>query len=196
MKKLLLLALSCAFLSTASQAQIKFGVKAGLNLATITGDNELQNLKMNPNFYGGALVQIGLGKMFAVQPEVLYSGQGTKSNFESDDFKINLGYLNVPVLFRYNHPSGFFAATGPQMGFLLSAQQKAGSDHIDVKSSFKSTDFSWAFGVGYMLKPINLGVEARFNQGLSNIAANSDQNSGTGHNQVFQVGLVYMFGGL
>ncbi|MBS1597664.1 MAG: PorT family protein [Bacteroidetes bacterium] len=194
MKKLILLALTGALLST-TQAQIKFGVKAGVNLATLTGD--ISNAKMLTGFNAGGLVEVNLGKMFAVQPEVLYSSQGAKSSFEGQDFNMNLGYLNVPVLFKYKHPSGFFAATGPQIGFLLSAQEKAGSDHVDIKSSFKSTDFSWAFGVGYMLKPINVGVEARFNQGLSNIASNSDQQTtGTGHNQVIQVGLVYMFGGL
>jgi hypothetical protein len=194
MKKLVLLLLTGALLST-THAQIKFGLKAGLNLSTVTGA-DVDGAKIKTDFNGGALVQIPVGEMFAVQPEVVYSGQGTKSSFDGDDFKINLGYLNVPVLFQYHHPSGFFAATGPQVGFLLSAQEKAGSDHADIKSSFKSVDFSWAFGVGYILKPVNVGIEARFNQGLSNISANSGQEgSGTAHNQVIQIGLIYLFGG-
>lgn len=193
MKKLFLLALTAAVFTTTTQAQIKFGVKAGLNLATLTGD--IESAKIKTDFYGGALVQVPVGKMFAVQPEVVYSGQGAKSSFDGTDISYNLGYLNIPVLFRYNHPSGFFAATGPQIGFLLSGKGKMGSDHVDIKSSFKSTDFAWAFGIGYMIKPVNVGIEARFNQGLSNIAANSDQGSGTGHNQVIQIGLVYLFGG-
>ena len=192
MKKLFLLALTVALLSTlTTQAQIKFGVKAGLNLANLTGD-DVGDVKMNTNFYGGALVQVPVGKMFAVQPELIYSGQGAKSNIDGTDVKYNLGYLNVPVLFKYVHSSGFFAATGPQIGFLLSGKASDGSDHVDIKSSFKSTDFSWAFGLGYMIKPVNLGIEARFNQGLSNIAANSGVSA---HNQVIQIGLVYTFGG-
>jgi len=194
MKKLFLLALTAAAFTT-TQAQIKFGVKAGLNLANLTTSESGADFKTKTDFYGGALVQVAVGKMFAVQPEVVYSGQGAKSSFDGTDVSYNLGYLNIPVLFRYNHPSGFFAATGPQMGFLLSGKGKAGSDHVDIKSNFKSTDFSWAFGIGYMIKPVNVGIEARFNQGLSNIAANTDQGSGTGHNQVFQIGLVYVFGG-
>jgi Outer membrane protein beta-barrel domain len=130
--------------------------------------------------------------MFAVQPELVYSGQGAKATFEETDVKLNLGYLNVPVLFKYNHPSGFFIGTGPQIGFLLSGKEKVGSDHQDIKSSFKSTDFSWAIGLGYMFKPVNLGIEARFNQGLSNIASSSEAKI---HNQVIQIGLVYTFGG-
>ena len=187
MKKLVLLILTGALLST-MQAQIKFGVKAGLNLANLTGD--VTGAKIKTDFHAGGLVEIPVGKIFAVQPEVLYSGQGAKSTENGEDFKLNLGYLNVPVLFKYINPSGFFAVTGPQVGFLLNAQAKAGSDHQDVKSAFKSTDFSWAFGAGYLISSVNVGIEARFNQGLSNIAVN-----GSTKNQVIQIGVIYMFGG-
>ena len=138
MKKLIFSILAVTLFAT-SQAQIKFGVKAGLNLANLTGD--VTDSKMNTDFHGGGFVEVPVGKIFAVQPEILYSGQGAKSSEDGTDFKLNLGYLNVPVLFKYNNPSGFFAVTGPQIGFLLNAQAKAGSDHQDVKSSFKSTDF-------------------------------------------------------
>jgi len=195
MKKLVLLLLTGALLST-THAQIKFGLKAGLNLSNISG-SEVSGAKMKTDFNGGAFVQIPVGEMFAVQPEVVYSGQGTKSSFDGADFKINLGYVNVPVLFQYHHPSGFFAGTGTQVGFLLSAKEKAGSDHVDIKSQFKSVDFSWAFGVGYLFKPVNVGIEARFNQGISNVISSEGQqgSSATAHNQVIQIGLIYLFGG-
>jgi hypothetical protein len=192
MKKLIFSILAVTLFAT-SQAQIKFGVKAGLNLANLTGD--ATDSKIKTDFHGGGLVEIPVGKIFAVQPEILYSGQGAKSSEDGTDFKLNLGYLNIPVLFKYNNPSGFFAVTGPQIGFLLNAQAKAGSDHQDVKSAFNSTDFSWAFGVGYLIKSVNAGIEARFNQGLSNIAKNEQGSSVSIKNQVIQIGLVYVFGG-
>ncbi len=39
---------------------------------------------------------------------------GCQCNQRSD----NYSYINVPVLFKYQHSSGLFAETGPQIGFL------------------------------------------------------------------------------
>ena len=81
-----------------------------------------------------------------------------------------------------------------QIGFLLSAKASAGGTSVDVKSDFKSTDFSWAFGLGY-LTTANVGIDARYNLGLSNIENTSGTNStGTLKNTVIQIGVFYLFG--
>jgi len=65
-----------------------------------------------------------------------------------------MDYVNIPVLFKYNNPGGFFAETGPQLGFLISAKAKSGSVSFDAKSNYKSTDFSWAIGAGYLISSL------------------------------------------
>ncbi len=74
-----------------------------------------------------SLASIPLFSTCSLQPEVLYSGQGAKFSDSLVTGKLNYGYLNVPVLFKYQHASGLFAETGPQVGFLLSAKEKVGS---------------------------------------------------------------------
>ena len=163
----------------------QFGVKAGANFATLTGD-DTEDAKMRVAFYAGVLYNIMINEMFSFQPELVYSSQGAK--FEgSDDARIVLNYLNLTGLFRYNTQSGFWLGTGPQFGLLLSAKGKQGSASVDVKEFFKSTDIAWAFALGYQLQS-GLGFYARYNLGLGNI----DDTGGKLKNSVIQAGLRYM----
>jgi len=163
-------------------AQVQFGVKAGANFASITNADGGKTLV---SFNGGALAKIPVAEAFSVQPEAVFSGQGLK--FEGG--KTTLNYINVPVLATYTLPVGVFFQTGPQIGFLLSAKTKEdGGESVDIKSSLKSTDFSWALGAGY-LTSMNLGFNVRYNLGLTKLADGSDSK-----NSVFQVGVFYLFG--
>src|SRR6185295_9894263 len=192
MKKLVVLVLTAGAFFTAS-AQVQFGVKAGANFATLTGSG-VEGAKTKAGFHGGAFAHIPVVNSFFLQPELLYSGPGASGTSDGINFTVNQNYLNVPVLFKYRHSSGLFAETGPQIGFLLSANVKAGGMSQDVKSSYKSTDFSWAFGVGYKLSSLPAGIDARYNLGLTNIAA-QDASGYAVKNSVFQIGVFYMFGG-
>lgn len=191
MKNLVLLLVFASTL-TVSQAQVKFGGKAGLNLANFSGD-DADDSKSKIGFNIGAFAEIPVASSFAVKPELVFSTQGAKSDETtfSDDVKLNLNYLNVPILGKYNSTSGFFAETGPQIGFLLSAKAKAGDEDADVKDAFKSTDFSWAFGLGYEMLESGFGVNLRYNLGLGNIAEDDD---GSLKNSVFQLGIFKTFG--
>jgi hypothetical protein len=120
---------------------------------------------------------------------VVYSQQGAKGTESGTDFTQTADYINIPVLAKYSLPVGVFFETGPQIGFLMSAKVKAGGQSESDKDSFKSTDFSWAIGAGYVIPDVNLGVDVRYNLGLSKIA-----EGGTSKNGVFQVGVFYLFG--
>ncbi len=186
MKKTLFLCVSALLLMTATKAQTQFGVKAGANFATLTG-SDVSGAKMQVGANIGVLAHIPLTSMFSFNPEAVYSMQGAKFDGGHD----NLNYLNVPVLFQYNNPSGFLVETGPQVGFLMSAKEHIdGGGSTDIKSDVKSTDFAWAFGVGFKTMS-NIGFDARYNVGLSNIA----EGGGKIQNGVFQINVFYLFGG-
>ena len=86
---------------TASQAQVKFGVKAGLNLATLAGDDaDDANSKIGVNV--GGFAEIPVAETFAVKPELVFSTQGAKAETAGQDFKLNLSYINIPILGKYN----------------------------------------------------------------------------------------------
>ena len=71
----MLAAVSMLFVSEGAMAQkINFGAKAGLNLSTWNVDD----CEFKPGFHAGVYANIKINKMFAIQPEVLYSMEGVR----------------------------------------------------------------------------------------------------------------------
>ena len=167
---------------------VEFGIKAGLNISNVHVQNS-NNPDSKASFYAGGLAHIHITSQFAVQPEIMYSGQGYTQSIAGTDHKINLGYINIPVLAQLMFGEGFRLETGPQLGLLAGAHDKFNKVSVDVKDNYKGLDFAWVFGVGY-LTPAGFGVDARYNLGISNI---NDVNSTNVNNRVFAVGVFYQF---
>ena len=187
-----MLVLIAAATSMFATAQIQFGVKAGYNLANLTVSPGPSDASSKSDFSAGVMASIPLFSSCLFQAEIVYSGQGASFPDAYMPGKSNFDYLNVPVLFKYQHSSGLFAETGPQVGFLLSAKESSGGQSYDLKGNTQSTDFTWAFGIGYKL-PLGLGIDARYNLGLTNISKDNAGIGGTAKNSVFQFGLFYLF---
>lgn len=185
MKKLFLLIVSAASFM-AGQAQVKLGVKSGFNFANLTADADGD---MKLSFYAGGFANIPLASRFSVQPELVFSRQGAKFEDEGDDTKIRLNYLNIPVLAQYNDPSGFYAETGPQFGFLINAKVKEDGRVHTVNSSYKSFDLSWGIGAGFRFTD-KASAGIRWNFGMTDVT----DYGGTVRNSVLQLGIAYTFG--
>ena len=167
---------------------VEFGLKGGLNIANVHVQNT-SSPDSKLSFYAGGLAHIHLSKYFALQPELEYSGQGFKQPLNSTNYNYNLGYINVPVLAQLMAGHGFRLETGPQLGILAAAHQKANGVSVNIKDNYKPVDFSWVFGLGY-LTPSGLGIDARYNLGISNI---NDINSTNVNNRVLALGVFYQF---
>jgi opacity protein-like surface antigen len=187
MKKVILFA-AFAVVAFATQAQVKFGAKAGMNLANLSGD--ISDNKMKVGFNVGGLVNIPVSENLSVQPEILYSAEGTKFG-GSSTVDLNLGYVNIPVMLKYSS-TGFYGEVGPQLGILASAKYKSGSSSASAKDDINSTNFGVAFGAGYELSS-GLGFGARYSLGLSNIAKDAGGDKVKTSN--ISVGVHYIFGG-
>jgi len=184
MKKLCVACLALFSLSLARAQNASFGIKAGYNSSSVQ-ISDGADYDSKSGLHIGGLAHIHVSTHFAVQPEVVYSCQGG----ESGNAKLKLGYINVPVLAQYMVNDGFRLQTGPQFGFLVSAKQKVGDIEIDIDDTFNSVDISWAIGAGYLFSS-GVGIDARYNIGLSNISDDSDFEA---KNRVFQAGLFYQF---
>jgi hypothetical protein len=197
MKKLLCIPLLCICTMVAS-AQVQVGAKAGLNVADINATglapNSYITYSTKINFNAGFLVTIPLFKSFLLQPEISYSGQGASTVLSGESLTTSYNYLNFPVLFKYQQSSGFFAETGPQIGFLLGANEKGGyQGTVDLTNEIQPIDFSWAFGIGCKFKKPDIGFDVRYNLGLTNTEEGGTYVNGVAKNSVFQIGLFYMF---
>ena len=187
--KFYLVALATTLLvTTAVNAQdINIGVKGGLNVYNINNDNNSE-YDSKLGFHAGLIGHIHLTRQFAVQPELVYSVQGAKYTNGGIESKLNLGYINVPVLLQYMFDNGFRLQAGPQVGFMLNAKTEIGDVKTDVKDNFKTVDFGLGFGAGYVTTS-GFGIDARYNLGLSNINENDAVKS---TNRGFQLGVFYL----
>jgi hypothetical protein len=176
----------------ATNAQVQFGVKAGYNHTNLTySGSSVNDLGAKSDFNVGVFASIPLFSRFYLQPELVYSGQGSDFT-DSIPAKASNNYLNLPVLFKYQHSSGLFVETGPQIGFLLSSDLKTNGQSFESKGNTETTDFSWAFGLGYKIPIVNLGVDLRYNLGMTNIIKDN-YTAETAKNSVFQIDLFYQF---
>lgn len=206
MKKLVLCAAIAVFASWSVNAQeVKFGVKAGLNLASISGD-ETEDLDGRTSFHIGGVAEIMITDKFSFQPELLYSAQGAKSTyedqFEKEEATIKLDYINLPLMAKYYVAEGFSIEAGPQIGFLMNAEadydyidkedpQFSESGSEDIKDEIKGIDFGFNLGLGYKLES-GLNFGARYNLGLSDLW-DFDNGGIKNQNSVIQISVGYMF---
>jgi len=207
MKKVFLTVAAIFAMGVANAQEIKFGVKAGLNLSTLTGDAE--DAKSLLGFHVGGLAEFKITDKFSVQPELLFSLQGAKTEYDYNDGfnsasaeeKLRLGYINVPVMAKFYVAPGFSLEAGPQVGFNVTAKNhydyrftefgetvtESGKD--DYKDAVETVDFAMNFGAGYEFTQ-NVFVQARYSLGLTNIAKDSDADVKNG---VLQVSVGYKF---
>ncbi len=108
-----------------SQAQFALGLKGGLNLSKLNfQDNLNANVSNRTGFHAGAFALIKI-TAFAIQPEVLFSKQGSKFTVNTTSYEANFDYIAVPVMLKFYLPLGLNLQAGPQFGFLTVDDLKA-----------------------------------------------------------------------
>jgi len=140
------------------------GIKIGLNIANVTGDDVEINWENKTGFCAGGFLTFSLSDIFAIQPEAFFTMKGYKSEQEHDFYTSSVTYLEIPVLAKVFIPTGgnikpnIFA--GPSLGIKIS-----GAD-------YKSTDFGLVFGGGidFALGTGKFLVECRYSMSLSSVS--------------------------
>lgn len=203
MKVATFLGLSALFLSTAtavaqtdntvtSTRDIRFGVKGGVNFATVTGD-DFDSPDSRTSFHVGVLGEFPLADMFSLQAEALYSGQGFESDFTGaggDKVEYQLDYINVPVLAKVYLTTGLSLEVGPQFSFKVNEEIDAdpndnpGDFDLDAAKDF---DFGVAGGISFRT-PGGFFASGRYTYGLTDIIEDADVK-----NSVFQLGVGFLF---
>lgn len=189
-----------------------FGVKGGVNLASLELDDDNTTTNFNTNsktsFHVGVFANVPIGGNFRFQPEILYVGQGSKvsgtplvgTGTGNTNYELDFDYVAIPLMVQLKTPGGFFVEAGPQFAFLTTARQdNATGTDPDLKDLdlVRKTDFALLGGIGYTSR-IGLGVHATYVHGLSNVYNTDSAPSGTTDREVsnrgVKIGLHYMFG--
>lgn len=171
MKKVLVLLFAAVALSLPAQAQVKFGLKAGLNLTNISlSESVSANLKSKEGFHVGPTVKIGLPVTgLSLDASALYDQRSAKveaNNGSSETIKSQS--LQVPINIRYGVGLGsvanLFAFAGPQFGFNLGDKNKKILNEA-ANWTLRSSNLSANVGIGATILG-HLQVTANYNFAL------------------------------
>jgi hypothetical protein len=153
--------LLCLLITSKIQAQgIGVGIKVGANFANQSITDWDTSTKTG--FVGGAYVILAFSEKWAIQPEVLFSSQGSNVPDNIND----LSYLNIPVLLRWKPVSLLSIEVGPQFSSLISAVDKSGDS---IEDDFKNSDFGLALGATVHL-PLGFNGGLRYVWGFTNVS--------------------------
>jgi opacity protein-like surface antigen len=137
-------------------------------------------------FGAGILLGYNITEHVGVQAEVIYNSISQKSYDNNVERKINLRYVNVPILISLNTGKSdiinFNVVAGPQIGFNVGSSINASGTNDANNSqpilSVKKNDFGFAYGAGidFGLNPdrtIRLGIGYRGFLGLIDVSDDS-----------------------
>ena len=181
MKKfMMMVAMAFATLTASAQAEAgKLTLKplVGINVANITDGNGDAKVGLA----AGAELGYQLNESFAVTAGAIYSMQGAKS----DELKMNLDYINIPILANYYITKGLAVKAGIQPAFKVKSEAKEDGVSYDLEG-FKSFDLSIPVGLSYEVS--DFVIDARYNWGMTKVLEGFDSK-----NTVFQFTVGYKF---
>ena len=181
----------------------RIGFKGGLSIATMvkTDDKSFSSTPLYA-FNGGGVIQLPLGNVIAIQPEVLFSQKGYRAagtGLAGDyDYRRVANCLDIPLLLRLNLSKELGVVVGPQYSYLLSThttfrsggtsyQQTADNDNSNITKNI----FGGVLGLDINLSN-NLFFYGRYTIDFKNNNGDGTSSTPAYKNQVFQVGLGFL----
>ena len=194
MKKLLstLMVIACLALAIPAQAQIKFGVKAGLNVSKLHLSENIVSKDNRAGFFVGPTAEFTLPLLgLGIDGSVLYNQFGVESEKGTSTKKS----IEIPINLRwtvgFSSLVGAYVAVGPQFGF------NVGDRWFDEVCEFKKNTTSFNVGAGLKLLG-HLQVGATYNFALKDNGKIHDDDiedlATIGFKQnTWQVSVAYLF---
>ncbi len=145
-KKLLLLSIVLLLMANV-QAQVHYGVKAGVNLGKYAYEDNLSimsvnTIKVSPSFYVTGYADLSIARNFSIQPGVSLQGKGSRAVSrleevpESISNSRNILSIEIPLNAVYYIPTGssgsVFVGAGPYVGYAINGRSKMKWSGIDI----------------------------------------------------------------
>lgn len=189
--RLVILAILCITAGAAQAQKLNIGFKGGANINKLTGKSFDDEFSFG--YHVGGFFSVGLGKKFAIQPEVLFNqiNVDTSGTFSTvyqfkKISKVQLKYMSIPILLNYKPVKYITLQAGPQFGILTN---KSRTVLQNGQEAFKSGDFSMLAGAQVNISHLN--IYARYAVGLSNL--NDIDNKEKWKSQSVQIGVGFTF---
>ena len=169
----LLVVLGASGYTAEAQGLTAKGVKLGLNIATMAGDDVPSDAKSKVGVALGGFATYSINDMFAVQPELLYTMKGYAQTYGTEDYTMSYNYLELPILGKLNVPvQGDIKPNvflGPAFALKLASSYSDG--HSGDIEDVNSLDVGLVIGVGADMPAGTgrIGADIRYNMGLTNV---------------------------
>jgi hypothetical protein len=180
--------------SSAWSQEVAFGIKGGLNLASLNVNDAEATYNSRTGLHAGIFARSKFNKV-AIQPELLLFTQATdvKSTLLGN-YKDNFTYLSIPLMLKFYPVLGLNLQAGPQFGFLLDGERNysgaLGQGSKDIKDYYNNSDVSVSVGTGWDFK-FGLSADVRYNIGVKDI--NNAVDGQETKSKVFLVSLGWNF---
>ena len=190
---------SSSFFSTEKSNQpITFGIRGGLNVSSMSLKDD-SDLKSRAGFNAGVSVDFPILESFYLQSGLYYTVKGYKQEDGDYEEKVNIGYLEIPILasYRYNFSDAaqWQFNFGPYFAVGLNGNDKEKDRRSEYEKKWydyddtKRFDMGLQIGTGIVLaKHYYVGLAYEF--GLISQVKDSD---GYYKNRNFMVNVGYQF---
>jgi Outer membrane protein beta-barrel domain len=189
MKKLFLFTAFAVTTGVATQAQVKFGAHAGINVASYTEKYTSGSQSTTDKFDSkvgltiGVVAEISLADALAFRPELNYTQKGGQykdsetffGTTVSTETTITTNYVEIPLNVIYKFEAGggnVFVGAGPSIGYGLSGKYKekitTGPTTTEDKTDIKFDGKANASDGKYHLKGLDFGATFLAGYQLSN----------------------------
>lgn len=203
----LIFSVSFLFTAAATAQESLSGIKAGINLATITGDTDADKA-LKAGLSLGVFTKLPITDMFAIQPELLYNSKGVKYSYNNilaqGESKVKLHYIELPIKLLFEVTDDFDIQFGPYLSYLVQAKVDTDAeilgfydidneDELD-RDNFNGFDYGLVGGISFNFEPLLIGVN--YSLGLIAIAKDdkpAENFVGNGKNSVLQLYLGIKF---
>lgn len=192
-----------------AQAQVKFGLKGGVNVTNMSLDSKVLDASNRAGFFVGPTVKFSLPLVgLGIDASALYDQREAKVKLDEyqTESTLKTQAINIPINLRYGWGLGSLANVylfaGPQFGFNVGDKnQSIFKDAAEWR--LKSSNFSVNVGVGVTLLS-HLQVSANYNiacgktgdvtvVGAAGDVINEALGSDKGRTNAWQIGLAYYF---
>lgn len=159
---------------------MKYGVKAGLNMTSMSNDMAFDpGFGMGVGFRIGGFLNMRWGYrtensskgtgLWGFQPELMYSNQAVKT--DAGDIKMN--YIAVPLLLKVYPTTALSIEVGPELSYLISTSPSTMAvDGAEIKvGDCKGMNVGLVAGLAYDFD-MGLTVGARYTYGFTDMAKN------------------------
>lgn len=182
--------------------QPSFGIKAGLNFNDIIVENApwlpINLYRPSIGFHLGVISEFRLMNPLTFNPELIFIQKGANSSGKNGGInRINLNYLELPLLLSFNSTRLVSFQLGPNLGLRISAKRKTDGGKSDLKELFnKPFDFGVSGGLKLNLSN-KISITGRYYYGLISplkfqFASSTTYPPPSSSNRNLQIGMSYM----